>query len=1253
MMTDITIAPTGNVIDLSPTENDNPFVGLRPYEADESFLFFGRDKQITELLQKLYTTRFIGVVGSSGCGKSSLIKAGLIPKLQAGFLTEERDHWMIASMRPGGDPVYFLAESLNESFSSLQISIKDRLQNSGFTSLKDITEKGVYALIDSMAPIFENNRNNLLLLVDQFEELFTTQRSGVSAEIQEKENVIFVNLLLTLAEQQKLPVYVIITMRSDYTGNCNKFSGLPEMLNRGQYLVPRLNRQQLQDVIEFPVKLYGRKISPRLVDQLLNDCVKDLDQLPVLQHCLMRTYQACGNAGFKNSMDYEHYETAGKLDNALSKHANEVYDKLDAGQKKIAKLVFRSLTDVNADNDPVRRRMQFKEVAAVCGNIAETEIKKVIDKFREPECAFLTPYTGKIDADTVIDISHESLMRQWDKLKEWMKEELDSGRKFEWLCESVSNNRERLRGIDLKDALNWKEKQQPNTAWAARYSDNLIDVEKYINDSVKKEYIRKVRKYSLITLFAIMAIVLISFQFKMQYDKATIAKKDQLRADSTAKKALESQTAIIESQKAIIISRDSLKNVSKELENNLEVQDSLQLSLEKTINRERLSHVEALKAKEDLARNNFESSFKEYPFYKFLSPELAEKAKHDLFPGYRRNDPEYFQLIDLLNRSADIRNNTASDPNDIIWDIKGIWKINKDPMIQSILLPVLNNNFFYKQKENPHESSYQSSFSIALGKNKFAFVDNDYDIHTGRYEKDLLIIDSDNIEAKKGITEVYRPGSILALGFSGNNLIGLSKYRDLIKWDLLKNRKDTYSFPWLTDNGLYEISPEGNWLLTTDNFKINITRWSLADLENIDNSSKIIDSSLSPIRQMKFSPNDSGFLILDFDGNLNYKSLNFDTAKKIQINKAERNTTATFSAEGKYVITSSTYGKIRLFDLNGVLISTSTIDPNDYLLGNIKSIELSSDWKQMVLVSDAGTMVHLRSGEPIFTRTRSGIRTNSNNRMQSRTFGTGNTLKAAFIGDNTILTANKAGDILLWKVYSEFKNLDDALNKIEVPAPTIEQQVKSGMISFADILASGNEQEIDKAFAKYYDDHDHENLRKAKQHYDKRLKTAEDKRLKTPEDNRLLIKYIGRLSSINSELAGSGLYLFEDSDSDPDSARFSRAYGNLAWAQVENKEFKNAIESARKGIALDPKEKNDWIYANLAVGYLFTNQYNEAKAIYIKYKDEYYDMGGGKEPFKQGFLDDFKKLEKLGVISRTQPEIYARVEKIKELLNKK
>ncbi|MEO8109898.1 MAG: ATP-binding protein, partial [Ginsengibacter sp.] len=246
-------------------EDENPFVGLRPYEAEESYLFFGRGKQITELLQKLYVTRFIGVVGSSGCGKSSLIKAGLIPKLKAGFLTNERDHWLTATMRPAGNPLLFLAEAVCAELHASQFVPDDFLPHGNYSAAlsKSIHEKGVQGVSDFLLPIFEKTSCNLLLVVDQFEELFTTKRENADAETQMNENVLFVNMLLSLSRQKDLPVYVVITMRSDYIGNCNKFYGLPETLNEGQYLVPRLNRQQLNEVIELPIKMNGEKISAR------------------------------------------------------------------------------------------------------------------------------------------------------------------------------------------------------------------------------------------------------------------------------------------------------------------------------------------------------------------------------------------------------------------------------------------------------------------------------------------------------------------------------------------------------------------------------------------------------------------------------------------------------------------------------------------------------------------------------------------------------------------------------------------------------------------------------------------------------------------------------------------------------------------------------------------------------------------------------------------------------------------------------
>ncbi len=197
----------------------------------------------------------------------------------------------------------------------------------------------------------------------------------------------------------------------------------------------------------------------------------------------MRTYKFWLKSKKTSPIDFADYEAAGTLENALSNHANEVYGKLTATQKKIAELIFKSLTDVNAENVPIRRRQSLEQLTKVCQaikDITTEDVGEVINKFRNRDCAFLTPFSCKLKESTIIDISHESLMRQWDRLKKWMNEEQGSAIKFKWLSDSVNNKREYLRGIDLNDALLWEANQPANEQWASRYQGSYRVVQNYI-----------------------------------------------------------------------------------------------------------------------------------------------------------------------------------------------------------------------------------------------------------------------------------------------------------------------------------------------------------------------------------------------------------------------------------------------------------------------------------------------------------------------------------------------------------------------------------------------------------------------------------------------------------------------------------------------------------------------------------------------------------------------------------------------------
>ena len=265
----------------------NPFPGLRPFEPDEDYLFFGREEEVDELLRRLRTHRFLSVVGTSGSGKSSLVRSGLIPSLYGGFMLKAGSSWRVAIMRPGEDPIGRLAAALDGP--DVLGAPDERLATTNHVVLDAALRRGTRGLTESVRLAHIPPGDNLLIVVDQFEELFRFKESR-EIENSRDEAAAFVKLLLEATSQEDVPIYVVITMRADFIGDCMEYHGLPEALNASQYLVPRLTREELRAAITGPVAVGGGDIAPRLVLRLLNDLGNDQDQLPVLQHALMRTW---------------------------------------------------------------------------------------------------------------------------------------------------------------------------------------------------------------------------------------------------------------------------------------------------------------------------------------------------------------------------------------------------------------------------------------------------------------------------------------------------------------------------------------------------------------------------------------------------------------------------------------------------------------------------------------------------------------------------------------------------------------------------------------------------------------------------------------------------------------------------------------------------------------------------------------------------------------------------------------------------
>ena len=215
-------------------------------------MFFGRQQHTQELLDRLSGNRFLAVVGSSGSGKSSLVRAGLLPALYRGYLLGTTSRWRVAVMRPGSVPIDEMATALTAKgvLSADRAELRARLASSTLGFVSAVRAAGL------------NAGESLLLVVDQFEELFRFASESCAID-NSGEALLFVTSLLDAVDQFEVPIYVVLTMRTDFLGDCTLFPGLPEALNRSQYLVPRLSREQRGKPSRCPSTSPARRYAPR------------------------------------------------------------------------------------------------------------------------------------------------------------------------------------------------------------------------------------------------------------------------------------------------------------------------------------------------------------------------------------------------------------------------------------------------------------------------------------------------------------------------------------------------------------------------------------------------------------------------------------------------------------------------------------------------------------------------------------------------------------------------------------------------------------------------------------------------------------------------------------------------------------------------------------------------------------------------------------------------------------------------------
>lgn len=307
-------------------------------------------------------------------------------------------------------------------------------------------------------------------------------------------------------------------MRSEYLGICALLPGLAEQINAGLYLTRRMTREECREAIEGPAGVMGFDIEPKLVNRLLNDLSsfapwegdantsqlqqlsQRADQLPIMQHVLSRLWQRAvpSTDDRRLTLRLADYETVGELQGAFGAHAAEVMERLSQPARAIVRRVFRALVTGTTISDAVRRPRRFGDLT----RIVATEpaiVMEVVNAFRAPDCNFLRPpLVDPIHDDTIIDISHESLIRQWPSLTGWLVEEARATSLWQRLASSQASfergEGDLLAGLDLANILAWWEQETPNAFWSSALVRDHATISAYVEKSKRAEEERRERE---------------------------------------------------------------------------------------------------------------------------------------------------------------------------------------------------------------------------------------------------------------------------------------------------------------------------------------------------------------------------------------------------------------------------------------------------------------------------------------------------------------------------------------------------------------------------------------------------------------------------------------------------------------------------------------------------------------------------------------------------------------------------------------
>jgi signal transduction histidine kinase len=426
----------------NPETGESPYMGLRYFDTSDADLFYGRARLTNELLGRIQKEIFLAIVGASGSGKSSVVRAGLVPAWKAAT------SGIVHVIMPTEHPLESLAASLtreSESVTATSILMDDLMKDP--RSLRLYVRK----------LLSRSGESSLLLLVDQFEETFT-----LCKDLTERKAFIENLLLLADGNAERGAARVVITLRADFYHHCFEYEGLRLTLEKHQANIGAMDPGELRQAIIAPAKTHGWDFQPGLVDLILQDVGTEPGGLPLLSHSLLETWRRRQG----RMLTLQGYHEAGGVKKAIAQTAENVYDHLSSKEKTIARNIFLRLTELGEGTQDTRRRVKMETLIQTQERDAVVKVLKTLTDARL--------VTTEQDS---AEVAHEALIREWETLRKWLDEDREKLMLYQHLTES---------------AQEWEHAGRDETFLnhrGGRLDDIVLVSSNYILTSVEQEYL--------------------------------------------------------------------------------------------------------------------------------------------------------------------------------------------------------------------------------------------------------------------------------------------------------------------------------------------------------------------------------------------------------------------------------------------------------------------------------------------------------------------------------------------------------------------------------------------------------------------------------------------------------------------------------------------------------------------------------------------------------------------------------------------